>query len=52
MVFVDLDAFESQDLEQAPEDRREFVQSLQSLGVVSTPVTDGESRGTMRLSVN
>lgn len=52
VVFVDLDAFESQYLEQVPEDRREFVQSLQSLGVVSTPVTDGESRGTMRLSVN
>lgn len=52
VLFVDLDAFESQYLDQVPEDQREFVQSLQGLGLVNTPVVDGESRGTLRLSVN
>ncbi len=52
VLFVDLDAFEAQYLDQVPEDRREFVQAMQAVGFVNTPVTNGETRGSLRLSVN
>ncbi len=52
IAYVDLDAFESQYLGQVPQERREFVQALQSIGVVSTPVTNGESKGSIRISIN
>ncbi|MDO5698169.1 MAG: DUF3352 domain-containing protein [Dermatophilus congolensis] len=52
VLFVDLDAFESQYLDQVEADQREFVQSLQGLGMVNGPVNNGESKGSLRLSVN
>lgn len=51
-LYVNLDAYESQYLDQVPADRREAVQALQSVGMTSTPISNGEQRATLRVSVN
>lgn len=51
-LYVNLDAYESQYLDQVPADQRELVKALQAVGVTSQPITNGEQHSTLRLSVN
>ncbi|MDO5710541.1 MAG: hypothetical protein Q4P32_02195, partial [Micrococcales bacterium] len=51
-MYVNLDAIESQYLDQVPADYRELVKALQSVGMTSQPAKDGEQHSVLRLSVN
>ena len=51
-LYVDLDAYESQYLDEVPAEQRELVKALQAVGMTSQPVQDGEQRSTLRVSVN
>ena len=51
-LYVDLDAYESQYLDEVPAEQRELVKALQAVGMTSQPVQDGEQHSTLRVSVN
>lgn len=51
-MYVNLDAIESQYLDQVPAQYRELVKSLQSVGMTAQPAKDGEQHSVLRLSVN
>ncbi len=51
-LYVNLDAVESQYLDEVPAEHRDLVKSLQSVGMTSQPIKDGKQESTLRLSVN